>query len=416
MLNILKIANRNLIRYWRRTLLTTLLITIGIVAVFIFIAASSSFKSLMIGEVTDSMLGHLQIHRKGYVVSLDSLPLNRNLIPKAVKKVTMELEKIEAIESWSHRIKFGGMLSNFTETTSMRINGVVPEKETMTVPRLAARLVHDLADNEPFVTKGKVVIPEVLAKGMKLGVGDSVVIVATNEDGSVNGKNFVVQNVIEGVMGPGSKDGYIHIDDARELLRINNESVSEIVVRLRDLAELDAVNTVLQKTLGEFVNPIGKKPFEIHTWEDLSPFSNMAKMIDLLTLGFKIILIAIVLVSIMNVMVMAVYERIREIGTIAAIGTKPGKILSLFISEGFLLGMIGTLLGTVISLITIYILNIYKITFSFARKDNLLLEPSLQTSDIITICAVVIGVAVIASLQPAWKASRMDPIKALRHV
>ena len=416
MLNVLKIAGRNLLRYWRRTLLTTLLITIGIVAVFIFIAASSSFKSLMIGEVTDSMLGHIQIHRKGYVASLDSLPLNRNMKPKAVEKVTKELEQIPAVESWSHRIKFGGVLSNFTETTSMRINGVVPEKETVTVPRLVGRLVHEQSNDESFVTLGKIVIPEVLAKGMKIGIGDTVVIVATNEDGSVNGKNFIVQNVIEGVMGPGSKDGYIHIDDARELLRIKDGAISEIVVRLKDLSELDTVSKILGSTIGEFVNPMGKKPFEIHTWMDLSPFSNMAKMIDLLTLCFKIILIAIVLVSIMNVMVMAVYERIREIGTIAAIGTKPGKILALFISEGFLLGGIGTILGTVISLITIYFLNIYKITFSFARKENLILEPSLQTGDVVAICAVVIGVAVIASFQPAWKASRMDPITALRHV
>jgi putative ABC transport system permease protein len=217
-------------------------------------------------------------------------------------------------------------------------------------------------------------------------------------------------------MGPGSKDGYIHIDDARELLRIEDGAISEIVIRCRDLSELDDVNDLLNSTIGEFTNPMGKKPFEIHTWMDLSPFANMAKMIDLLTLCFKIILIAIVLVSIMNVMVMAVYERIREIGTIAAIGTKPGKILALFISEGLLLGGIGTILGTVISLIIIYILNIYKITFSFARKENLLLEPSLQTTDILTICAVVIAVAVIASFQPAWKASRMDPITALRHV
>ena len=416
MFNVVKIAWRNLIRYWRRTLLTTLLITIGIVAVFIFIAASSSFKSLMIGEVTDSMLGHIQIHRKGYVASLDSLPLNRNMKPKAVEKVGRELEQIEAVESWSHRIKFGGMLSNFTETTSMRINGVLPEKETAAVPRLAGRLVHEQSGDEPFISKGKIILPEMLAKGMKISVGDLVVIVATNEDGSVNGKNFVVQNVIEGVMGPGSKDGYIHIDDARELLRINDGAISEIVVRLSDLSELDAVNELLQSTLGGFVNPMGKKPFEVHTWMDLSPFANMAKMIDLLTLCFKIILIAIVLVAIMNVMVMAVYERIREIGTIAAIGTKPGKILALFICEGFLLGVIGTLLGTVISLISVYCMNIWKITFSFARKENLILEPSLQGGDIIAICTVVIAVAVIASFQPAWKASRMDPITALRHV
>ena len=68
-------------------------------------------------------------------------------------------------------------------------------------------------------------------------------------------------------------------------------------------------------------------------------------MIDVMTFFIKIMLIAIVLISIMNVMIMAVYERIREIGTIAAIGTLPGKIRSMFIIEGFCLGVVGAVIG-----------------------------------------------------------------------
>lgn len=75
MLNILRLAGKNLMRYRRRTLLTTLLITIGIVAVLLFVSLSSSFRALMVGQITDSMLGHIQIHKKGYVASIDNLPL-----------------------------------------------------------------------------------------------------------------------------------------------------------------------------------------------------------------------------------------------------------------------------------------------------------------------------------------------------
>jgi len=77
--NLFKIAVRNLLRYKRRTLLTASLITIGIVFVLVFLAVSGSFKNMMIGQITDSMLGHLQVHRKGYVASIDNLPLNLNL-------------------------------------------------------------------------------------------------------------------------------------------------------------------------------------------------------------------------------------------------------------------------------------------------------------------------------------------------
>ena len=87
MLNIVKIAAKNLLRYKRRTLLTTALIALGVVAVLLFIAVSGSFKSLMIGQITDSVMGHVQIHRKGYVASIDNLPLNRNLNDKQMAKV-----------------------------------------------------------------------------------------------------------------------------------------------------------------------------------------------------------------------------------------------------------------------------------------------------------------------------------------
>ena len=86
MYNLLKIAIRNLMRYRRRTLLTASLIMIGVVFVLVFMAVTGSVKSLLIGQITDSMLGHLQIHKKGYVASIDNLPLTITLTPKADRK------------------------------------------------------------------------------------------------------------------------------------------------------------------------------------------------------------------------------------------------------------------------------------------------------------------------------------------
>jgi len=127
-------------------------------------------------------------------------------------------------------------------------------------------------------------------------------------------------------------------------------------------------------------------------------------------------MIAIVLISILNVMIMSVYERIREIGTMSAIGTAPGKIMILFLAEGFSLGVISTLLGNVIGLGGIYLLNIYKIRFSFGRMDDLILSPAVNFSELYWVSAVVLLVSVFASLQPAYKASKMEPVDALRHV
>lgn len=97
--NLFKIAIRNLLRYKRRTLLTFSLITIGVVFVLVFISVSGSFKNMMIGQITDSMLGHLQVHRKGYVASIDNLPLNLNLKAGAAARLENILDKEPEIEA-----------------------------------------------------------------------------------------------------------------------------------------------------------------------------------------------------------------------------------------------------------------------------------------------------------------------------
>jgi putative ABC transport system permease protein len=324
--NIFKIALRNLLRYKRRTMLTSALICLGVVAVLLFISISGSFKSMMIGQITDSMLGHLQVHRKGYLSSIDSLPLDRNLNPEQVAKVAGILDESNAVEAWSMRIRLGAMFSNFTETTNVRLNAVDPAQELKTVPMLVDRVIQ--GKKEGLLAKGEIVVPELIARGMKVKVGDTVVLVATNKDGSVNGQPFVVRSILEGISGPGGRDGLIHIEDARALLRMNSKEVSEIAIRLKSMDKLQKFFGMLRKDPGSFKTRKGTEVFEVHTWEKLSPFYNIARMIDLMTLFIKIMLVAIVLVSIMNVMIMAVYERINEIGTIAAIGTVPGKMLS----------------------------------------------------------------------------------------
>jgi putative ABC transport system permease protein len=247
-------------------------------------------------------------------------------------------------------------------------------------------------------------------------VGDAVVIVATNQDGSVNGKQFTVAGILKSVTGPGGRDGYIHMEDAREILRIEGEEISEFAIRLKDFGKLHAISEKLDGVLSAERNPQGKPIFELHTWEKLSPFFNIARMIDVMTFFIKLMLIAIVLTSIMNVMIMAVYERIREIGTIAAIGTVPGKILNMFVIEGFCLGVVGAITGTIAGIIIIFILNLSEITFNFGQQVGLILQANINPMDILFLSATVIVVSVVASLQPAFKASRMEPIKALRHV
>jgi len=483
MLDIMRMAARNLLRYKRRTLLTAALITVGLVAVLLFIAVAGSFKDMMVAQFTDSMVGHMQVHRRGYLGAMESLPVDRNMRPRMLVKLYEELDNTAEIQAWSARIKLMAMFSNFQSTTSVRLNGVYPEREVAVVPLLPNRVVAG-GERQPLVKRGYVQVPELLAKPMNLKPGDTVVLVATNRDGSVNGKTFLVQGIMESMSGPGGRDGYIHIDDARDLLRLADEEVepevldrhaflpadvkaalaqekqkeqsligpapeaagqaagaagklglvketqglfkargwgrpaevSEIAIRLKDTSTLNETVVKLDAAVAALKNKKGESIFQIHPWEQFVPFSKIADMIDIMTLFIKIILVSVVLISIMNVLIMAVYERIREIGTISAIGTSPNKILWLFLSEGFLLGVLGTAIGTAISLIAIYALNVSTVSIAFGRQENIVLAPTIAAGDVIFVGLLTILVSVLASLQPAWKASRMDPITALRHV
>lgn len=215
MSNILKISYRNLQRNRRRTLLTASLITLGVVFVLIYTALAGSFKNYMISQITDTSMGHIQIHRKGYVASVENLPLDKNLNENAIEFIEEQLKNSKYVQSYSFRIKFGAMFSNFTETTNIRLNAINPENEFTTLPSLKDRFV-DFTNFD----KGSIIVPEILAKGMNVKKDDTVVLVANNKNGSVNGINVKVAGIVETISGPGGRDGYIHIEDAKKFFEL----------------------------------------------------------------------------------------------------------------------------------------------------------------------------------------------------
>lgn len=408
--NLIKIAFRNLYRQQRRTLLTIAIISVGVMAVLLFSALSGAFKNMVVGQITDSMLGHMQIHIKGYVSSLDNLPLDKTIDAKQMKKMEEILDRIPRVEAYSKRILMGGMLSNYMETTNIKVAGINPEDESIVTPLLTSRI-----KKGEMLKKGEILLPELVTKGMNLKVGQSIVLIVNNADGSVNGQNLEIAGIVESVVGPTGKYGYIHIDDAITILRMEKPEFSEIAIRLNKISSLDKVISQVSLDIVEMKNKEGEPVFEVHSWKELSPFYNIAKMIDLMSLFINILLVAIVLISILNVMIMAVYERIKEIGTLTAIGTLPGKIRTMFLLEGLFLGFFGSVAGSIIGVILIIATKFAHITIAFGRNENILIDPAIPFDQMALITLVSTIVAVLASLQPAIKASHMDPIEALRH-
>jgi putative ABC transport system permease protein len=104
---------------------------------------------------------------------------------------------------------------------------------------------------------------------LKLKIGDVVVLVATNKNGSMNAKTLKVSGIVGIISGPGGRDGYINLKDARKLLRIKKPEINEIVIKLKNPEFLQKVH----KELIEFTKTIKKPKLEVHTWKKLSPFA-----------------------------------------------------------------------------------------------------------------------------------------------
>ncbi len=410
MRNLIIIAFRNLFRNKRRTLLTSSLISFGVIIVVVFGGLAISFKSQMVGVLTNTAMGDLQIHAKGYVESIDNQPLNLTLSGMELAKVETMLKEMPEVAAYSPRIKFGAMISNYAQTSNIRLSAVYPEMENRTVPEFIKRIRGDIPNPENFLKPGEILVPENLMKGLSLKTGDEIVLVATNKEGSVNAITLLIAAVTENVFGPSGKDGYIHIQDGQALLRMDQPEIVEIAIHLQRFDQLNNVFVQLKK---KFAAP--QASIEVHTWEQLSPFASIARIVDLLVIVVKFILISIVLVSILNIMTMSVYERISEIGTIAAIGTPPRRILSLFLIEGFAMGLLSTVVGIVIGLSILWLMNTTKIDFTFGQM-NVSLAPSIPAGEIMWVAIIVMLMSLFAGFQPAYKASKMEPVDALGHV
>ena len=417
MSGIIRIGVRNLLRYKRRTILTGSLIAIGVVLVIVFGGLAITFKTSVIGVITNSSLSDMQIHKKGYDESVDNLPLDIFLNPHQFGKVEQILKENKRIVAFSPRIRFGAMVSNYMKTSSMRMTAVYPEQESKTCVGLVSR-IKGIKNPNQFVNKGEVILPEILFKGLDLKIGDEVVILTTNREGAVNGVPLKIAGVIESIMGPSGKDGYINIEDAKDLLRMEETNISEIAIRVKDFNDLNVAKKEIAKQLQEPSPPNSNgdmQVFEVHSWDQLAPFSTIAKMIDILILMVRLILISIVLISVMNIMMMSVYERTNEIGTIAAIGTVPRKILQIFLTEGIALGLGSALVGSVIGAGILLIFNLSNFTFKF-NTIQVSLAPSILWGEIFWTNIIVLIISIIGGFLPAYKASKMEPVDALRHV
>jgi len=402
------LALRNIFRNKRRTSITFLSIISGMIGIIIFGGfVEYTFWGLRESTIK-TQLGHVQIYKKGY--SEKGIAQPNQFLLKDSEDIIQALKSIKKINVITKRLSASGLLSNGEKTLSCKVIGVEidQESEFSNFETITDGTQLDESNSQ----EGGVMGIE-LMKALGTKVGDYVTLLTTTEDGALNAIEFKVI----GVAQTGSQE-YDSVFVKLPLVKVQNllgtQSVEKMMILLNATEDMDVFIPILNRVI------IDKKlDIEFKTWNELAIFYN--KVVGVYKGIFKVISIiigVIILFSVTNTLMMSIFERVREIGTLRAIGTTQKGILKLFVMEGFLLGVIGGALGLIVAILISNIIN-------FSGGIYIPPPPGMSRGYIAFILTPLplllfsftftVIVTTVSSLYPAYQASRLKIVDALGH-
>ncbi|KPK64682.1 hypothetical protein AMJ83_00315 [candidate division WOR_3 bacterium SM23_42] len=360
-------------------------------------------------NIIDYETSHLEIFADGYyreegVFPLDTIIDNPGLILK-------KIEQISNVKSVAPRVKFQASISNGIDELPVIGVGVDIKKE-----KEVFKIVNSVVKGSFLQHEGDVLIGKDLSRDMDLDIGSYLTIITKDRNGTYNAFDLTVSGIINtGHPLFDRNAALISIEQAQELLAIF-DGVTELSVRVRD-------DRNLVRTKERLVQAVGKE-YEVYTWRELnaaifeiSGFKRMAQFM------IALVVVIIAAVGIINTMLMAVMERIPEIGTLKAMGFNNQGIVKMFVYEGGIIGIFGSLLGCLIGLL----LSLYLVHFGidmsamFGNADivypmKFIIVGEIDYWTVLSVFLFGVFVSVFVTLWPVRKATRLQPVDALRHV
>lgn len=396
-----RLAALNLQRNRRRSLLSISIIAIAVLA----LTSAGGFGLYTYDSLRESTardVGHLTLSLRGYFEQEEETPLANGL--EGSDSIRQALLANPAIRGIQPRIELTGLVSNGVKSTIFVGLGVDYKEFDMKGPFLDLRAGQTLQDpNSPRFdpTQPQVMLGVDLARNLNVAVGDWVTLLATTADGALNALDFQVRGLYStGVPELDKRQLYLHLTSAQELL--NSSKVSTLSVYLFTTEHTASVQRWVEEQLSKLHLA---QDLQVTPWQQLAVFYTRVKdLYDRLFGVMGTVMAMVVFVALFNTLTMSVSERTREIGTLSALGAYPNDILAGFVREATLLALCGTLLGTLLNLLTIAVVRVADIQMPPppGRTEGYPLDLYLSFT-LVGLCAV--GTVVICVLA-AWFSAR----------
>ena len=401
-----RLAWRNLWRNHRRTLIMLLAIAIGVWAMIFMTALMRGMVDDMIRDGIDSLPGYVQIHHAEFRDD----PSIDNSLQAPGPELLSALEN-PAVAGWTSRVRVPAMISSERDSRGITLLGVDPAGEIALGFDLENMVEGRFLDSPE--DKGLVVGRKLLER-LETGLGKRVVVMSQDPENNVADRGFRIVGVFKASL-ESQEEQFVYGGRSyiQSLLKIGTQ-VSEIAVAGHDYRSVDDLLTIIRDA--------SPQDSEALPWMELESYlSSMMNMMDGFVLVWIIVIFIALSFGLINTLMMAVFERIREIGLMQALGMRPSSILYLILMESLLLLALGLLAGNILAVASILPLK-EGIDLSAVAKGmemmgaGSMLYPALKLRDLATANVVVIVLGLLTSLLPAWRASRYSPVEAITKI
>jgi len=410
----MKAAIRHMMRNRRRTILTLLAVLIPVYFLVMMFGFVNSMMQDMFESSTRFDTGHMQIRAEETRATGSAMPLMRN-----TEDALAALASVDGIEWSTVRLDLPALASVGDRTRTVYVRGVVPE-EIEPVSNMADRVV----DGEFLTSSSRgVVVGEELAELLKLQVGDEVVLLGVHPEASLGALRVPILGIFsapEATMGRTMV--LASLGTARQLARSETAATS-IVIRVDgvtgpwDTTLLDRATTALRAAL-----PLG---YEVEDWLELVPFvSGYLRILTPMMLIMAIIFFALGALVVVNTLYLSVMERTREIGLIISLGASRARVMGMVLAEAGIITLAGAFYGALVGVGLVLIVEafggipLWGQMADYMREVGIspVLHMSIRWTQVLLAAGTMAGVAILAAWLPAWKASKLEPVEAMRYV